>query len=62
MDTLLSEHFDYIPTKTLSNLRGILSKRLGVLGRKGCTNQYFKNNKTVLPYSSGFAIDKDLQV
>ena len=42
---LLNEQFDYIPTKTLSNLWGILSKRLGVLGRKGCTNQYFKTKQ-----------------
>ena len=45
MDSLLNEQLDYIPTKTLSNLRGILSKRLGVLGREGCTNQYFKKQQ-----------------
>ena len=62
MDLLLNEQLEYIPTKTLSNLRGIILKRLGVLGCEGCTNQYFKKKKTQSPYSSGLATDKDLQV
>ena len=32
MDTLLNEHLNYIPTKTLSNLQGIIPKSLWVLG------------------------------
>ena len=45
MNLLLDEHLEYIPTKTLSNLWGILRKRLGVLRREGCTNKYFKNQQ-----------------
>ena len=45
MDTLLNEHFEYIPTKTLSNLRGILIKRLGVLGLECYTNRIMQKRQ-----------------